>query len=139
MKLIGDSNSVTILPIAREFPERGPNTEEPDWLIVALDVETRDGSWSARAACLTTREARWIGKWLRWVVAGGGSPTAIDDRAFGLDLSFEEPLLAFKAALGMGPGVEIRIRVYVSYWLAPPWLDTDQASNLPPRTSLTYP
>jgi hypothetical protein len=129
MNLGGDSDSITIVPIAHEFPGHSTNEDEPDWLIVTVDARTSIGSWSARAACLTIREAQWIGKWLRSVVPGHSELAVHDDLAFGTDLEFQGPLLAFKAVGDAGPGMEIRIRVYLSYWLAPPWLESDQASN----------
>lgn len=129
MKLSGDGASITILPLGREVADRALNGEEPDWLVIALDARTSQGTWSARAACLTSPEARWIGRWLRWTVGARNEIVAPDDRDFTNNLEFQEPLLAFEAVPSVGLGVIHLIRVYMSYWLGPPWVDIDEASN----------
>jgi hypothetical protein len=115
MNLAGDGDSITIVPISHEFPDHPTSADEPDWLIVTVDAHTSLGSWSSRAACLTVREAQWIGRWLRSVVPGQGELAVHDDVTFGTDLEFQEPVLAFEAVGDAGSGMRIRVRVYLSY------------------------
>jgi hypothetical protein len=117
--------ALCLTPVAYEFPTGPPGEIEANWLVVQVDVRADKASWSSRAACLTTWEARDVAPWLRRVVAGVVSPTlAGPDGLQKPNLTFIEPSLAFSVA--PSGDSRLQVRVHLTHTLAAPWLDVDE-------------
>jgi hypothetical protein len=123
-----DGTSVILRPVAYEFPD-SHDAVECDWLVIEVSATTTDGTWSSRDACLTTRDAPGIAEWLRGVAASS-VPASLPDADGDItpDLTFLEPALAFSLAPN-DDGLK-HLRVHLTYGLAPPWLDIDDALNM---------
>lgn len=72
MQLVSGSNVVSLTPVRYEFPDMQPSGDKEwdydrNWLIIHGEVRDGDLSWSFTEPCLTTREARQLGEWLRQV------------------------------------------------------------------------
>jgi hypothetical protein len=97
---------------------------DANWLVIRGDIKTTDGRrWSFEDPCLTTREARELGQWLRGVVSGvvAASPS-LPVEPGRLEI-FTEPALAL--SLEDRGQQDARVRLHLSQEALPPWLDSD--------------
>jgi hypothetical protein len=90
------------------------------WLQVCGHITLADGeTWAFENPCLTTRDARELGGWLREVAAGTVPPSPVIDGEPGELLEFLEPNLAFSVEGRTAD--RVRIRVHLSAEARPPW------------------
>ena len=67
-----------------------------NWLTVAGEVSTPDGSWTFLDPCLLTTDAGRLARWLEEVAAGDVAPNDPDAEGdVDPDLGFVEPNIAF--------------------------------------------
>lgn len=112
---------VSLRPIRYQFPhtEKG-NWDDLNWLVIAGEVESSDGSWTFQDPCLQTTEACRLGGWLREAADGSIAPGEPDEAGdISPDLGFIEPNIAF--GLEARDGGDVSLRVYFSLESAPPW------------------
>ena len=102
MRLRSGNTEVSLEVRGWEFPGE-------DWLLIALEAKTSDGSWSAVDPCLTRSEAARLGDWLG-AIADGKAPRPT--------IEFIEPELALEYR---GQSMTI----WLEYRLRPPWKPTD--------------
>jgi hypothetical protein len=127
VRLVSADGALVDLRLLRyQFPAgagAGPGDWDANWLVVGGEVRLPDGrGWSFAEPCLTTREARSLGRWLRAVVAGEAQPADLG-REEGAVAFFTEPNVAVSlAARSDGSAV---IRVHLSLESRPPWLGRD--------------
>jgi hypothetical protein len=122
---MADGAGVSLTPLSYEFPTGPPGAIEGNWVVLEVDASAEEGSWSARAACLTTWEAQEVAPWLREVAAGRVIPTlAGPDGVEQPEFTFMEPSLAFSVA--PSDDSRVHIRVHLTHTLAAPWLDVDE-------------
>lgn len=118
MNLVGHhARSVRLEPVAYEFPG---NAEE-DWIVVDGDAVIDEQRWDFNGAVLVAGDLEKVGTWLDDVAARRIQPTGVDDDPA---LIFIEPSLAF--SVSSYDDVAIGIRVHLTHWFAPPWLDPDE-------------
>jgi len=122
-----DGSSLTLSPVAYEFPVGPPPGQatdwdegsDPDWLMIRGEARTPEGqSWVFVEPCLRTWEARQLGEWLGQVAAHEVHPAAPGGEETAL-LEFTEPNLAF--VFEARHGQEVRLRVQLSAEALPPW------------------
>jgi hypothetical protein len=91
------------------------------WLQVCGHITLADGkTWDFEESCLTTRDAREVGSWLREAAAGTVPPSPVaGGEPEGL-LDFLEPNIAFSVEERTAD--RVRIRIHFSLESLPPWL-----------------
>jgi hypothetical protein len=125
MKLTSsDGAEIALRPTRYQFraaTRRGHGRDwDANWLVVRGDVTMADGKgWSFEDPCLTTWEARALGRWLRDVLAGTVAPSPFDGGGDEQLLVFTEPNLAL--SLGDRTAKRVRLRVHLSLESLPPW------------------
>jgi hypothetical protein len=99
------------------------------WLQVCGHITLADGkTWAFEDPCLTTRDARELGRWLREVAAGTVPPSpVVDGEPEGL-LWFLEPNIAL--SVDEHTVDRVRIRVHFSLESLPPWLQGTEEPGL---------
>lgn len=125
-------NSVGLRPLRYQFASPSRDPYDDNWLIIAGEVTTPEGSWSFAEPCLLTDEAQSVSVWLRAVAAGRVGATGPDSEG-GLSpaLSFMEPCLAFSVAdRDDGESGGAVVRVHLSLEAAPPWQQDEDAEYL---------
>jgi hypothetical protein len=116
-----------------QFPGAVPAGQrdwDANWLVIGADVQLADGKrWSFQDPCLTTWEARSLGRWLRDVSADREAPAgseAGNDRE--RLLMFTEPCLAF--SLAAREAGRLQLRVHFSLQALPPWLHSGSPPDI---------
>jgi hypothetical protein len=134
MKLSSSEGAFVELTAVRyEFPRStrgGPGGDwDANWLIVRARVRMADGrSWSFEDPCLTTWEARSLGRWLHGVVSGQVTPAPFEDGDdAGLE-AFTEPNVAL--GLAARTGEEATVRMHLSLEARPGWLPDDESVDV---------
>lgn len=120
-----DGAQVRLRPLRYQFSEVGGARSERDWdanwLVIRGDVRLADGrSWSFEDPCLTTWEARELGRWLRGVASGAVQPTPFDGSDEERIEVFTEPNVAL--SLAARDEVNAAVRVHLSLEALPPRL-----------------
>lgn len=127
MRLVSRNGAeVELRPVAYQFPGSGAGAGSHDWdanwLMVRGEVRTDDGrSWTFADPCLTTWEARSVGRWIEGVLSGAiGVASAADLAVPDSPIEhFTEPNVAFSLASRSAEVIEIR--VHLSLEALPPW------------------
>jgi hypothetical protein len=115
--------------VGYRFPELAEDEHDSNWLNVTIRVVLPEGSFSATAPCLLTREAGSIARWLENI--GGGTPHSIEMDAI-------EPMIEFRHVRTAGESEVLRIRLQDS--MLPPWTKDQREFDLElavPRAQLT--
>ena len=117
---------MSLEPVRYEFPLSSvASGQADDWVVIALSAVSPLGSWSHQEACLMTWEAKEVSAWLRSVANGLVEPVEPDNgELLEPSLFFIEPALGFNLSNQTESAAELR--VYLTYGLAPPWLDVDE-------------
>ncbi len=98
------------------------------WLQIRGHITVADGkTWAFENPCLTTRDARDLGGWLREVAAGTVPPSPVADGEPEGALDFLEPNIAFSVEERTAD--RVRIRIYFSLESLPPWLQNAEVSG----------
>jgi hypothetical protein len=129
MQLVSvDDGFVELHPVRYEWPHARPSQPagefdwEANWLFIHGHVRTGDAiDWSFEEPCLTTREARSAGAWLRGVADGTVAIRHDDAETFEELEWFTEPNLAL--SLASRTSAEATIRVHLSLESRPPGPD----------------
>ena len=100
------------------------------WLQIRGHITVADGkTWAFEDPCLTTRDARELGRWLREVAAGTVPPSPVADGEPEGVLDFLEPNIAFSVEERTAD--RVRIRIYFSLESLPPWLQNAEVEHGP--------
>lgn len=121
----GDGPRISLDIVGYQFPDKpgaGDGRDwDANWLVVAGEARSGDGrTWSFRDPCLTTWEARRLGRWLQDVIDGSVLPSELDGGPEERLLVFTEPNLAF--SLEDRSADRLVLRVHLSLESRPPWL-----------------
>lgn len=117
MLLADHEHRFELRPLRYQFPAVSGDQYDDNWLVVAGEVTTPEGSWSFTDPCLLTDEARQLSLWLRAV---GGASSGDSEP----DLCFLEPVLSFSHACWRNGSGLARVRLFQE--AAPKWLDDDE-------------
>lgn len=118
--------SIDLRPVGYQVPA-GDHKEWHDlnWLVIAGQVETPEGSWSFQDPCLLTNEAEQLAGWLREVAEGAIEPSTPDENGEVWPAFWTvEPNVGF--SLESVAGDDRVLRVHFSLESAPPWLDYER-------------
>jgi hypothetical protein len=94
--------SISLHAVGYQFSDvESDNWDTLNWLVVAGEVSTPEGSWAFWDPCMLTTEAARLAAWFHEVANGAIEPSAPDAAGdIWPDLDFVEPNIAF--------GVEMR-------------------------------
>lgn len=110
---------VELCPVRYELalPSAGdPDEWDANWLVVRGVVRLADERrWRFEDACLTTWEARRLGRWLRGAAAVDATPPPGGDHR----IEFTEPNLALRLTRADGSRRDVEVRL--SQESCPPW------------------
>jgi hypothetical protein len=108
MKLQGDGIHIELAIEGYQFGAIIDDWWDANWLVVRGRVETPDGTWNFRNACLTTFELQQLALWFDRVAERNAEAESID---------FTEPNVGFEFL----PQPQAVIRVRFAYESAPSW------------------
>ena len=125
MRLSGSGVSIDLRPVRYQFPDLAAGDwHDLNWLVIAGEVESLDGSWTFVDACLLTREAAQLGRWLSDAAHGLVAPSQANAEGWiSPSCDFTEPNLAF--SVEGREGGDVVIRVHFSLESEPPWCGED--------------
>jgi hypothetical protein len=113
VKLIGANGNEFELTVAGyQFPNIEDDRWDSNWLHVAIDVRTDNGSWTSTDPSLLTSDVERLASWLDSVAA---------DRTDVSEISFLEPNLSF--GLHSQAGDTLTIRVWFELESRPAWAE----------------
>jgi len=107
-----EGNELGLTVVGYQFPDDDTDPWDSNWLIVAVRVVSRAGTWEVADPCLTTWEARHLVRWL--VNAAARDPGAAP-------VTFSEPNLVVSARPKPGDPNRVLLRACFQLELRPPW------------------
>jgi hypothetical protein len=115
----GDGSEVELRLTRYQFPEIEDDHWDSNWLMVALRVQSPQGSWHTEDPALLTWEVRDLANWFEAL-----ANTQQEER----ELVFLEPCLGFRVTKQTADTVNLQVRL--GHEFRPPWFDSWQKARV---------